>query len=159
MCYDTVSPINDRRPPTTFTEANRQAWTDWLVKKANWPGHLNIKSIRVVKSHAWTDALKIAHSKSHPHDGHNNCFVEHHLYHGTPEKNIESILTNGFFYSHTWLARSPQTSLSYMCGGNKLILSSVLTCTHIEPNQNGVIVMTESKRIVPIAVIELDQHY
>ncbi|KAJ3041526.1 hypothetical protein HK097_002256 [Rhizophlyctis rosea] len=151
MCYD-ILPAKDTTHPTTFTEQNRHLWTDWPTQNASWPQTLTIKHIRVIKTHTWSNTLKQNHALQH------NIptlhFTERYLYHGTPEHNINSILTNGFNTATTYLAQSPTTSLPYMRGGNKLILSSVLVRMANE-GDGPVSVVREAKRIVPVAVIEL----
>ncbi|KAJ3051898.1 hypothetical protein HK097_007086 [Rhizophlyctis rosea] len=144
-------------PPTTFTEANRKTWTDWLKKHANWHSekNLTVKNIQVVKQHTWTDALKDAHAKSYGLEV--KDLKERYLYHGTSEHNIDSILSVGFHNGEkgaTWLAQSPFTSVPYMKGGKRLILSSVLVRTAME-GVGEVSVVKGPNRIVPIAVIEL----
>ncbi|KAJ3048464.1 hypothetical protein HK097_010512 [Rhizophlyctis rosea] len=152
----------DRHPPTTFTEKNRKQWTDWLTKHASWPTHKNnklaVKSIRVVKQHTWTDALKKPYVQSRK--AKNPDFKARYLYHGTPECNIDKILAEGFRLGYkgdaTWLAQSPLISVDYMRGGNKMILSSVLVKK--SEDMGGVAAVKEPSRIVPIAVIEVEGH-
>ncbi|KAJ3044539.1 hypothetical protein HDV00_001968 [Rhizophlyctis rosea] len=158
-------------PPATYNdETSRKAWHDWLKTYAHWNHpNLTIKEITNIRTHTWMTS----HPEYSPHFHH----TVRYLYHGTPSRNVQSIVTNGF-HGCTYMATNPAISIPYSMKEQNyssyqqrrrtegtMILSCVLVRMGEDsfnlsyPDDRNVAIMKSSKRIVPIAVIKFEHQY